>query len=106
MSRPANCSGSAHLFLVKKYIVPEILPSDFHPFDPGRGQNDFEPLRDWVFLGIGLQPPLPEWGSMVNQGIGFLSEAPWLVAAPGAMIFLTVFGFQLLAGQWSDNERI
>ncbi len=92
-------------FLVKKYIVPEILPQIFTLSTLGVGRTILN-IAGLGFLGIGLQPPLPEWGSMVNQGIGFLSEAPWLVAAPGAMIFLTVFGFQLLAGQWSDNKGI
>lgn len=91
-------------FLIRRYVVPELLPQLFTLATLGMGRTVLN-IAGLGFLGIGLQPPLPEWGSMVNQGIGFLSEAPWLVGAPGAMIFLTVFGFQLMAGQWTTKER-
>jgi ABC-type dipeptide/oligopeptide/nickel transport system permease subunit len=49
------------------------------------------------FLGIGAQPPLAEWGSMSGtNGISFIFNAPYLIAAPGIALSLTVFGFNLL----------
>ena len=49
------------------------------------------------FLGIGAQPPLAEWGSMIGtNGISFIFNAPYLIAAPGIALSLTVFGFNLL----------
>lgn len=84
-------------YLIRRYIFPELTPQLFTLASLGMGRTILN-ISGLGFLGIGLQPPLPEWGGMINQGIGFLSEAPWLVAAPGIMIFLTVFGFQLMAG--------
>ena len=48
------------------------------------------------FLGMGTQPPTPSWGIMLSMGRGYLEQAPWLGAFPGAAIFFTVLGFNLL----------
>ena len=48
------------------------------------------------FLGLGAQPPLSEWGSMIGQDRGQLFNAPWLILAPGVALAMTVFGFNLL----------
>ena len=48
------------------------------------------------FLGLGVQPPAPTWGSMIQTGFQYLGVAPWLVIAPAAMIFMAVLGFNLL----------
>ncbi len=89
-------------FLIRRYIFPELTPQLFTLASLGMGRTILN-ISGLGFLGIGLQPPLPEWGSMINQGIGFMSEAPWLVIVPGILIFLAVFGFQLMAG--APHER-
>lgn len=48
------------------------------------------------FLGLGVQPPDPEWGQMVNAGRGWLQQAPYIATFPGLAIFLVVMGFNLL----------
>lgn len=48
------------------------------------------------FLGLGIQPPTPTWGTMIQVGFQYLEVAPWLVMAPGTMIFIAVLGFNLL----------
>lgn len=48
------------------------------------------------FLGLGAQPPLAEWGSMIGQESGRLFTAPHLIFFPGVALALTVFGFNLL----------
>jgi peptide/nickel transport system permease protein len=47
------------------------------------------------FLGLGVQPPTPTWGSMIQVGFQYLEIAPWLVMAPGTLIFMAVLGFNL-----------
>ncbi|MBM3573129.1 MAG: ABC transporter permease subunit, partial [Alphaproteobacteria bacterium] len=47
------------------------------------------------FLGLGLQPPKPEWGAMINELLPHASEAPLQIAAPCLMIFATVLGCTL-----------
>jgi peptide/nickel transport system permease protein len=48
------------------------------------------------FLGLGVRPPTPAWGSMLRLGYPFIEMAPWLAIAPGAIITVTVLGFSLL----------
>ena len=51
------------------------------------------------FIGLGAQPPEPSWGTMLRTGREFLEIASWLAIAPGAAIFITVLGFNLV-GDW------
>ncbi|MSP12060.1 MAG: ABC transporter permease [Chloroflexi bacterium] len=48
------------------------------------------------FLGLGVQPPAPSWGSMLGFGRNFMTQAPWLSTFPGLAIFVTVLGFNFL----------
>jgi len=48
------------------------------------------------FLGLGVRPPTPSWGSMLRTGYRFLETAPWLSLAPGVAIFAAVLGLNLL----------
>jgi len=54
------------------------------------------------FLGLGAQPPTPEWGTMIANGSSYLRTAPWLINAPGVAIAVTVFGFNLLGDGLRD----
>ena len=48
------------------------------------------------FLGLGIEPPNPSWGSMLRQAYQYIERAPWLSLFPGAAIFVTVLGLNLL----------
>ncbi|ESR25598.1 ABC transporter permease [Lutibaculum baratangense] len=54
------------------------------------------------FLGLGQQPPMPSWGSMLNSAQRFLSNAPWMAIYPGMAIFLTVLSFNVLGDGLRD----
>lgn len=54
------------------------------------------------FLGLGIQPPMAEWGSMLAENRGHMQRAPWLVAFPGMAIMLSVMGFNLLGDALRD----
>jgi peptide/nickel transport system permease protein len=54
------------------------------------------------FVGLGAQPPEPEWGAMLVSARDYLRRAPWLVNAPGVAIMLTVLGFNLLGNALRD----
>ena len=53
------------------------------------------------FLGLGVQPPLPEWGLMISSGRKFLFEQWWVATLPGLAIFIVSLGFNL----WGDGLR-
>ena len=54
------------------------------------------------FLGVGAQPPTPEWGRMISESREFLPDAWWYALAPGMAIFLVVIGFNLLGDGLRD----
>lgn len=55
------------------------------------------------FLGLGVQPPTPAWGTMVAAGRSYLRSAWWLIVAPGVAIAATVIGFNLLGDGLQDT---
>jgi peptide/nickel transport system permease protein len=54
------------------------------------------------FLGLGAQPPNPEWGKMLADSKDFLTQAPWTMIFPGLAIMLTVLGFNLMGDGLRD----
>lgn len=54
------------------------------------------------FLGLGAQPPAPEWGKMLSDSRQFIQTAPWTVIFPGVSIMLTVLGFNLMGDGLRD----
>ena len=54
------------------------------------------------FLGLGVQPPTPSWGSMLNEGRQFILVAPHLTTYPGLAIMVTVLGLNLVGDGLRD----
>ncbi|MDI3548218.1 MAG: peptide/nickel transport system permease protein [Halanaerobiales bacterium] len=54
------------------------------------------------FLGLGAQPPTPEWGAILSNGQTFLRDAPWVATFPGIAIALLVLGFNLVGDGLRD----
>ena len=54
------------------------------------------------FLGLGAQPPMPEWGAMVSSGRNFLLDQWWVATIPGIAIFVVSLGFNLLGDGLRD----
>jgi dipeptide transport system permease protein len=54
------------------------------------------------FLGLGAQPPTPEWGTMLADALQFVQSAWWVVTFPGIAILATVFGFNLVGDGLRD----
>ena len=59
-------------------------------------------LAGLSFLGLGVQPPTSDWGSMLASSRQYLNVAPHVAALPGIAIFLTVLGFNLLGDGLRD----
>ncbi|SHO67646.1 peptide/nickel transport system permease protein [Pseudoxanthobacter soli DSM 19599] len=56
------------------------------------------------FLGLGIQPPTPEWGQMLVDALPYLESAPWQVILPGLVLTLVVIGFNLLGESIALNR--
>ena len=55
------------------------------------------------YLGLGVQPPTPSWGNMLEEGKDHLTDAWWLITFPGLAIFVTVLGYNLLGEGLRDR---
>ncbi len=57
------------------------------------------------FLGLGVQPPTPEWGAIMNEGKSYISYAWWITILPGLVMAVTGIGFSLLGNGLTDYLR-
>lgn len=88
-------AGAGPIRLARHYILPAILPTMLTQLSLDIG-NMMLALAGLSFLGLGVQPPTPEWGNMLSEGREYLQSAPWLVIYPGLATFLVVVVFNIL----------
>lgn len=88
-------AGAGPVKLVRHYILPSILPPMLTQLSLDIG-NMMLALAGLSFLGLGVQPPTPEWGNMLSEGREYLQSAPWLVIYPGLATFGVVVVFNIL----------
>ena len=97
----ARLSGSSDLQLVIRHILPNIAGPVLVTAVLDIGTMMME-LAALSFLGLGVKPPMAEWGSMMSDGRSLLQSVPWMILAPGAAIFMTVMIFNLLGDTIRD----
>ena len=98
----ARALGSADGRLMVRHVLPEVLPSAVVVATLEVGlMIVFEAALS--FLGLGVQPPTPSWGSMLADGRDYLATAWWLATFPGLAIMLTVLGANLLGDEIRDR---
>lgn len=97
----ARLQGASEFRIVTRYILPLCVSSVLV-----RMSLDMTGViltaAGLGFLGLGAQPPIAEWGAMVSAGRASLLESPWVAAIPGAAIFLTSLGFNLVGEGMRD----
>ena len=91
----ARAIGASTRRLLWRHILPDSLTPMLVQATVGIGTAILE-AAGLSFLGLGAQPPTPEWGAMLGQGRGAVFAAPHIVLFPGLAIMLTVLGFNLL----------
>ena len=97
----ARLSGCTTFQLVFRHILPNIAGPLLVTAMLDIGTMMME-LAGLSFLGLGAQPPVAEWGSMMSDNRSLLQTAPWAVIAPGIAIFVTVMVFNLLGDTIRD----
>ena len=97
----ARAAGAGNLRIILRHIAPNILGPIMviASLDVGWIILGIAGLN---FLGLGAQPPTPEWGAMLNDARPHLQTAPRLLLLPGAAIFIAVLGFNLLGDGLRD----
>jgi peptide/nickel transport system permease protein len=94
--------GAGRIFTLIRHILPQLIPTIIVWGTLGIATNVMLEAS-LSYLGIGVQPPTPSWGGMIQQGQSFYRTAPWLVIFPGLAIMLTVFAFNLLGDGLRDS---
>lgn len=100
----ARGGGLGHPRVIARHVLPNALP-----------QIVVLLVNDIVFvilaivtlsyLGLGIQPPTPDWGSMISEGQAFLTTRPWISLAPAGALLITAVGLSLLADGTADYLR-
>ncbi|MCD4844850.1 MAG: nickel ABC transporter permease subunit NikC [Methanosarcinales archaeon] len=97
----ARAMGCTDSYIAIRHILPNVLSPVIvlATLDMGHIILSIAALS---FLGLGAQPPIPEWGTMLNEGRPFMETAPHLMIFPGLMIMVTVLAFNFLGDGLRD----
>jgi peptide/nickel transport system permease protein len=93
--------GASRRYVILHHILPQLIPVIIVWGTLGIATNVMLEAS-LSYLGIGVQPPTPSWGGMIQQGQSYYRSAPWLVIYPGLAIMITVFAFNLLGDGLRD----
>ncbi len=91
----AVAAGASHVRLVFLHLLPNVIPTLIVVGTLGVSTAVLA-AAGLSFLGLGAQPPQPEWGFMLSSSRDLISRAPWMMIFPGLAIAITVLGFNLL----------
>jgi ABC-type dipeptide/oligopeptide/nickel transport system permease subunit len=97
----AQCAGASSPRVVLRHVLPNVIPSVLVLATLELGGLILA-ISGLSFLGLGAQPPTPEWGTMLNDGRPFFQRAPQLMIYPGLAITLVVVGCNLLGDGLRD----
>lgn len=97
----AKLTGTPWYKMIVKHIMPNIMGPIIVTAALDIGAMIMN-LAGLSYLGLGVVPPTPEWGSMMSEGRSMLQTSPWVVLAPGLAIFITVVIFNLLGDTVRD----
>ena len=97
----AKLTGTPWYKMIVKHIMPNIMGPIIVTAALDIGAMIMN-LAGLSYLGLGVVPPTPEWGSMMREGRSMLQTSPWIVLAPGLAIFITVVIFNLLGDTVRD----
>jgi peptide/nickel transport system permease protein len=92
----ARMSGAGAFSIIRVHVLSNVLGPVF-VYTTGLLSVSMILASGLSFLGLGVKPPEPEWGLMLNTLRSAIYINPWLAALPGAMIFITSIAFNLLA---------
>ncbi|WP_273483053.1 nickel transporter permease [Desulforamulus ruminis] len=97
----ARAIGNRDLQIIFKHILPNVIAPIIVRATLGISTAILE-TSALGFLGLGVAPPIAEWGTMLGSGRGYMNNAPHLVFFPGIAITLTVMAFNLLGDGLRD----
>lgn len=101
----ASQSTGAHAgWILLRHVLPNVLPT-LMSLLVLKLADMFLLEAALSFLGLGVRPPTPSWGNMIQEGQLYFRDAPWLMLAPGLAIALVVLAANVLGDRWSQQRR-
>ena len=97
----ARAVGASDFTIIVKYIIPNALAPILVQASLGIGDAVLA-ITGLSFLGLGIQPPQPEWGSILTSAKIYMRDAWHISAFPGIAIMLTVLAFNLVGDGLRD----
>lgn len=97
----ARLSGASRPAIMFRYIMPNVIPYLIVLITQDIGSNLLT-LASLSLLGLGSQPPTPEWGFMLSEGKKYMQTAPWMIMFPGMAILICVIIFNLMGDSLRD----
>lgn len=89
----------------RRVLLRHIIPNSIHPlvvYAAFNASHTILAFSGFSFIGLGAQPPTPEWGAMLKDAVTFIATSSNLFIFPGIMVMLTVLGFNLLGDGLRD----
>jgi len=97
----ARALGAAHGAILGRHVLPSVLGRAI-VYTTLLGSHALLTITALGFLGLGIQPPAPEWGNMLAAARTYLATAPWLTFFPALAIVLVILGLNLLGEALRD----
>lgn len=97
----ARALGAGDVRIILRHVLPHVVPPVVVLITIEVGGLVLA-IAGLNFLGLGAQPPTPEWGAMLNEGRGYFTSDFRMIVAPGVAITLVVLGFNLLGDGLRD----
>ena len=98
----ARAAGCTDLRIMRKHILPNVFAPIIVMATLGVGEA-IVVAAALGFLGLGAQPPTPEWGAIASDGRNFLRQAWWITTFPGIAIMLTVLALNIVGDALRDS---
>ena len=93
--------GAGRMRIMLRHILPNVAPTLIVVATLNLGDAILS-TSTLSFLGLGAQPPAPEWGAMLSDGRDYMRYAPWIMVFPGLALFLTVMSVNFLGDRLSQ----
>lgn len=97
----ARATGATDMRIIFHHVLPNTIAPLIVDSTLRIGINILQ-ISSLSFVGLGIQPPMPEWGSILSSGRGFIQDFWPLITFPGIAIMLTLLGFNLLGDGLRD----
>jgi peptide/nickel transport system permease protein len=99
--KAAKGLGAGDMHVILCHVIPNVISPLIVMATIGMGYVILS-AAGLSFLGFGVQPPTPEWGSMLSEGKTYIRSAPYIMIFPGIAIMLTVMAFNYLGDELRD----